>query len=135
MPPKKQIHIANQTDKNSNQKLIITSKKVELIPKRKSYSQAKFHSQNKLNTQNIFSLKSATDEETKIDSEKNININLIKMKNSEIEKWKCNILNGVVGMLRDICMRVTKYFKNDSDIIEVYFYFLFILFFVFIFLF
>jgi hypothetical protein len=39
----------------------------------------------------------------------------------EIEKWKCSILNGVVGMLRDICMRVTKYFKNDSDIIEVYF--------------
>jgi phage shock protein PspC (stress-responsive transcriptional regulator) len=41
--------------------------------------------------------------------------------NSEIEKWKCNILKGVVGMLRNICMRVTKYFKNDSDIIEVCF--------------
>jgi hypothetical protein len=51
----------------------------------------------------------------------------------EIEKWKCNILNGGVGMLRDICMRVTKYFKNDSDIIEVCFCFVFIYYFLFLF--
>jgi hypothetical protein len=55
--------------------------------------------------------------------------------NSEIEKWKCNILNGVVGMLRDICMRVTKYFKNDSDIIEVCFFFIFVFDFIFCFYF
>jgi hypothetical protein len=53
--------------------------------------------------------------------------------NSEIEKWKCNILNGAVGMLRDICVRVTKYFKNDSDIIEVCF--ILFLFFVYYYLF
>jgi hypothetical protein len=55
--------------------------------------------------------------------------------NSEIEKWKCNILNGAVGMLRDICVRVTKYFKNDSDIIEVCFIYFFIFIFIFIFIF
>jgi hypothetical protein len=57
--------------------------------------------------------------------------------NEEIEKWKCNIENGLLGMLRDICILLTKYFKNDSDIIEVscIFIFIFILFFYFIFIF
>jgi hypothetical protein len=53
--------------------------------------------------------------------------------NEEIEKWKCNIENGLLGMLRDICILLTKFFKNDSDIIEVslfYFYFFFIFYFI-----
>jgi hypothetical protein len=45
--------------------------------------------------------------------------------NEEIEKWKCNIENGLLGMLRNICILLTKYFKNEKDIIEVFFYFCF----------
>jgi hypothetical protein len=60
---------------------------------------------------------------------------LLKKQSEEIEKWKCNITNGMVGMNRDINIKLTKYFKTDGDVIEVYYFLLFILFFSFLFLF
>jgi hypothetical protein len=51
--------------------------------------------------------------------------------NIDEELKQSNIPNGLFGMLRDVCILLTKYFKNEKDIIEV----CFILFFIFTFLF
>jgi hypothetical protein len=42
--------------------------------------------------------------------------------NEEMEKWNCNIPNGFLGMMRDICILLTKWFKNDVDLVEVSLY-------------
>jgi hypothetical protein len=43
----------------------------------------------------------------------------------------CNIVNGLLGMNRDINIKLTKYFKNNNDLIEVYIFFFFFLFLLF----
>jgi hypothetical protein len=48
-----------------------------------------------------------------------------KQMNEEMEKWKCNIPNSLLGMLRNICILLTKYFKNEADVVEVFFYLVF----------
>ncbi|MDR2765982.1 MAG: hypothetical protein LBB63_00770 [Holosporaceae bacterium] len=39
--------------------------------------------------------------------------------NKEIEKWKCNVPNGLLGMKRDINVMLTTFFKANSDITEM----------------
>jgi septum formation topological specificity factor MinE len=35
------------------------------------------------------------------------------------ERSKYNVKNGLIGLNRDILIHLTKYFKNDADIVEV----------------
>jgi hypothetical protein len=50
----------------------------------------------------------------------------IQLKKKEIEKYRCNIRNGIIGMNRDINNKLTKFFKEDNDIVEVFNFILFL---------
>jgi hypothetical protein len=56
--------------------------------------------------------------------------NFDEINNVDIEKWKCNTRNGLVGMNRDVNLLLVGFFYSDTDAREVYyFYFVIILFF------
>jgi hypothetical protein len=51
--------------------------------------------------------------------------NFDKINNVEIEKHKCNITKGLVGMNRDINLLLVGFFYSDSDAREVFLFILF----------
>jgi hypothetical protein len=122
MPPKKQT--SDQTKIKQVSKSTQKSKQIQPIPKVKLYSQTKTKSKVNVITTTLTSQKQSSVEKNKIDSEEKTS--LLKKENEEISKWKCNIVNGVLGMNRDINIKLTKYFKNNVDLIEVCFFFFFL---------
>jgi hypothetical protein len=53
--------------------------------------------------------------------------NFDEINNDEIEKHKCNITKGLVGMNRDTNLLLVEFFYSDSDAREVYYFIYFFL--------